>query len=333
MRISVLDQSPISKGQTAEDALSQTLELAQWAEELGYYRYWVAEHHNTNGLASTSPEVLISRIASLTQSIRVGSGGVLLPQYSPLKVAENFKMLEALFPDRIDLGLGRSPGGGRKTRLALTDGIEKSLSSFSRQVRELHQFLYHSFEKGDKYFGVSAKPDTSHQPETWILGLSSRGAKHAALNGTGFTFGHFISPDQGEEAIQTYKERFQPSFALQAPKINACVFVICAETQEEAEELAISQDMWLLQVEKGLDTRVYSSEELKKWSLLPEELEKIKKNRQRAIIGDPETVIRELQELEGKYGTDEFLIISNIFDFEARKKSYRLVAEQLGLTK
>ncbi|MCA1023203.1 LLM class flavin-dependent oxidoreductase [Halobacillus litoralis] len=328
MRLSVLDQSPISKGETAEQALHNTIELARWTEKLGYYRYWVAEHHSTNGLAGSSPEILIGQIAAATNSIRVGSGGVLLPQYSPLKVAENFRVLEAFYPGRIDLGLGRSPGGGRKTRLALTDGLEKPLSSFSRQVKELQQFLHGMVPKGSDYYGVTARPATQRQPETWILGLSERGARHAAVNGTGFTLGHFISPDNGTAALNTYRERFKPSPALDQPDVNVCIFVVCAETEEKAERLALSQDLWLLEVEKGLETRVPSIEEVESCDFSEREKEKIQQNRRRAVIGTPRQVKERLLELAELYQTEEFLIITNIYNWEDKKESYRLIAEQ-----
>ncbi|GGF10034.1 hypothetical protein GCM10010954_05680 [Halobacillus andaensis] len=329
MKLSVLDQSPISKGNTAEEALHQTLELAKLTDSLGYHRYWVAEHHNTNGLAGSSPEVLIGRIASLTEKIRVGSGGVLLPQYSPLKVAENFKVLEALFPNRIDLGLGRSPGGGKKTRAALNDGYDKPLSSFSRQIKEVQQFLTAEIPKDHSYYGVSAKPSTKRNPELWVLGLTERGARHAAVNGTGYTFGHFINPDQAISSIEAYREKFKASSNLTEPKINACVFVVCAETNEKAEKLAKSQDMWLLQVEKGLDTRVPSVEEVESTDFSSRELSKIKSNRRRCIIGDPVHVYNRLKDLCDSYHTDELLLITNIYDFHEKKKSYQLIADYI----
>ncbi|RWZ60353.1 LLM class flavin-dependent oxidoreductase [Halobacillus fulvus] len=326
MKLSVLDQSPISKGQTAQDALKQTIELAQWTEQLGYHRYWVAEHHSTNGLAGSSPELLIGQIAAATERIRVGSGGVLLPQYSPLKVAENFRLLESFYPGRIDLGLGRSPGGGKKTRLALTDGIEKPLSSFSRQVKELQRFLYDEVPKGDRYFGVYARPETASSPPTWILGLTERGAKHAAVNGTGFTFGHFINPTHAEEAIATYRDRFKPSAVRSVPEVNACVFVVCAETDKEAEELALSQDMWLLQVEKGLETRVPSVDEVKRHAFTDEEQRKIRQNRKRCVIGSEQTVKEQLETIAMQYDINELLIITNIYDFDKKKDSYARVS-------
>ncbi|MBN8234590.1 LLM class flavin-dependent oxidoreductase [Halobacillus kuroshimensis] len=328
MRLSVLDQSPISKGDSAEQALQNTIELARWTEELGYYRYWVAEHHSTNGLAGSSPEILIGQIAAATSRMRVGSGGVLLPQYSPLKVAENFRVLEAFYPGRIDLGLGRSPGGGRKTRLALTDGVEKPLSSFSRQVKELQQFLHGTMPKGSDYYGVTARPATDSQPETWILGLSERGARHAAVNGTGFTLGHFISPDNGEAALRAYREKFKPSPSLDQPEVNVCIFVVCAETEEKAEKLALSQDLWLLKVEKGLETRVPPIKEAESYTYSEIEKKKIEQNRRRAVIGTPQQVKARLLELSEQYQTDEFLIITNIYDLEAKKESYRLIAQQ-----
>ncbi|MFD1018382.1 LLM class flavin-dependent oxidoreductase [Thalassobacillus hwangdonensis] len=329
MKLSILDQSPISVGSTSADAINQTITLAKKAEEWGYSRYWIAEHHNTNGLASSSPEILMTRLATETSRIRIGSGGVLLPQYSPLKVAENFKMLEAMFPGRIDLGLGRSPGGSQKTRLALTDGYKKTLSAFPRQVKELRQFLQGTIPKGHDHFGVKATPLTTSNPDVWVLGISERGARHAANNGTGFTFGHFIDPTNGKSAISAYREQFHPVVDNDEPKVNVCIFVICAETKEQAEKLALSQDVWLLQVEKGLETRVFSHEDLFNQKFTPKEIEKMKMNRRRAIIGDPKEVKEQLTRLKDHYGTDEFLIITNIFDFQAKIRSYELLAEAL----
>ncbi|MRG85840.1 LLM class flavin-dependent oxidoreductase [Salinibacillus xinjiangensis] len=333
MKLSVLDQAPISKGDTATTTLKHTVELAQYVEKLGYTRFWVAEHHNTKGLAGTSPEVLISHIASMTNHIRVGSGGVLLPQYSPLKVAENFKVLEALFPNRIDLGIGRSPGGNHATRLALTDHIQKSLNEFPRQVADLSGFLTDSLPASHDFKRVKATPRTITNPSLWVLGLSERGAKTAAENSTRFTFGHFINPTNGQKAIETYFEHFKVSSWQKRPMSNACVFVVCAETKKEAELLALSQDLWLLNVETGKDTRIPSIKEVKSKRFTQRELEKIQKNRKRCIIGTPDDVRKRLEELSELYRTDEFLIITNIFDFNAKLKSYRLLAEEFQLEK
>ncbi|SDJ69659.1 LLM class flavin-dependent oxidoreductase [Sediminibacillus albus] len=330
MKLSVLDQAPISRGDKPGEALNNTIALAKEAEKLGYTRYWVAEHHSTSGLASTSPEILIGQIAANTEKIRVGSGGVLLPQYSPLKVAENFKMLEAFYPGRIDLGLGRSPGGPQTTRLALTDGHKKSLSSFPRQAADLQGFLHDSLPADHPYKTVKAGPRVETSPDIWILGLSDRGAKNAANLGVGFTYGHFINPANGESALQTYRERFKPSATFSQPQTNVCIFVVCAETEKQAEELALSQDKWLLNVGNGRDTKVPSIAEAKKHTYTPEELSTIRKNRQRSIIGTPDFVKSRLEELAEIYQTEEFLIITNIYDFKAKLNSYRLITREFG---
>ncbi len=329
MKLSVLDQAPISRGDTPEQALANTLEFAQWTEQLGYHRYWVAEHHNTNGLASSSPEIIMTRIASVTNTIRVGSGGVLLPQYSPYKIAEEFKTLAGFFPERIDLGVGRSPGGSQLTRSALTDNQNKSLSEFPRQLTDLQGFLHNSLPREHEFRLVKAGPRVENVPPIWVLGLSERGATNAAQLGVGFVFGHFINPAHGEKAMQTYRENFQPSVSMEQPKTMVCIFVICAETEEEAEELALTQDKWLLSVGKGADTKVPSIEEVRKKSFTQEELDIMKKNRERCLIGTPAQIKQELTRLQKVYQTDEFMVITNIHDFEAKKKSYQLIAEAI----
>ncbi|UOQ46992.1 LLM class flavin-dependent oxidoreductase [Gracilibacillus caseinilyticus] len=327
MKLSVLDQAPISRGDSPDLTLAHTLELAQWTESLGYHRYWIAEHHNTNGLASSSPEIVMTRIASVTNSIRVGSGGVLLPQYSPYKIAENFKTLEAFFPGRIDLGVGRSPGGSQLTRSALTDNQNKSMKDFPRQLTDLQGFLHNALPREHPFRLVKAGPRINHLPPIWVLGLSERGAIHAAEIGAGFVFGHFINPKNGHASIQSYKKHFQPSETMPEPKVIACVFVVCAETEKEAEELAMTQDKWLWSVGKGADTKVPSIEEVKKKAFTEEQVSMIQQNRERCVIGTPDQVKSALQELQHKYQADEIMVITNIHDFEAKKKSYQLLAE------
>jgi luciferase family oxidoreductase group 1 len=329
MKLSVLDQSVISEGANGQTALENTVKLAQITEELGYTRFWVAEHHNTNGIAGTSPEILISHIASSSKRIRVGSGGVLLPQYSPFKVAENFKVLESLFPNRIDLGIGRSPGGSAFTRLALTDGVRKSMNEFPRQVKELQSFLTESVPENQEYKHVRAYPLIKTMPETWLLGLTHRGARVAAENGTAFTYGHFINPTNGIRSMQYYYNNFKPSSSLAKPKANICIFVVCASTQEKAEELATSLDSWLLAVEKGVDTIVPSLESAKSKVLTKLERTKVFENRKRMVIGSPQQVKKELLRLSELYETEEFMIITNIHDFKEKVESYTLLAEAL----
>ncbi|MGX8790363.1 LLM class flavin-dependent oxidoreductase [Oceanobacillus sp. M60] len=331
MKLSVLDQSPISMGETSEAALQHTLELAKWTEELGYHRYWVAEHHNTNGLSISAPEIVMTRIASVTSRIRVGSGGILLPQYSAYKVAEIGKTLATFFPDRIDLGIGNSPGGSPQTRAALTDNQNRSLAEFPRQAADLQGFLHNSLPRDHDFRLVKATPRVNQVPPLWILGLSARSANYAAELGTGFIFGHFINPEKGVKALQTYRENFTPSVSMENPQSIVCIFIVCAETEEEAEEHALTQDKWLLNVSKGLGTKVTSSEAVYRDmdKLSAEDREIIQKNRERCIIGTPETVKQQLLELQEKYQTDEFMVINNTFDFEAKKKSYRLLAEAM----
>lgn len=328
IKLSVLDQSVIRKGETTVTAFQQTLELAKLSEELGYTRFWVAEHHNTSGIAGTSPEILISHIASQTNSIRIGSGGVLLPQYSPFKVAENFKLLETLYPNRIDLGVGRSPGGSPATRLALTDSIRRSLNEFPRQLTDLQGYMEDTIPESHPYHNVRAYPESKTLPELWVLGVTHRGARVAAEKGTAFTYGHFINPHNGLRALQTYRENFQPSNTVKTPKSNVCIFVICAPTQEKAEEIAISQDLWLLAVEKGFDTHILPVHEARNRKLTKKDKERIEENRRRVIIGTPGKVHEEIVRLSDYYQTDEFMIINNTYSFQEKLLTYTLLAEQ-----
>ncbi|KIL49144.1 LLM class flavin-dependent oxidoreductase [Jeotgalibacillus campisalis] len=327
MKLGILDQVPLPKGQTVQQTIEQTIELAIEAEKMGYSRYWFAEHHNTNGLLSASPEIWMTRIASQTQRIKVGSGGILLPQYSPLKVAETFKSLEAFFPGRIDLGIGRSPGGTERTRSALTDGSENNLDQFPRQVDDLIGFLYNQLPKQHPYRMVKVTPRPGAVPPVWILGLSPSSAKLAAEKGMGLTFGHFINPDNWEAAFKAYRQHLKMG---SESAVNACVFVVCAPTKEEAERIALSQDMWLLGLEKG-DTQIPALEDIEGKSVSSEEQRKINYNRRRAIVGTPADVKAELEALSEKYGVDEFLLITNTHNHGDRLQSYRLIAEVMGL--
>ena len=324
--LSILDQVPIPSGSDAYKTLEHTRELARTAEALGYYRYWFAEHHSTKGLASTSPEIMMSHIAASTSNIKVGSGGVLLPQYSPFKVAENFRQLEALHPGRVDLGVGRSPGGTAKTRLALTDGINKSLNEFPRQLEELSHYLTDSMPRGHKFAGIKAAPQTDSPPSLWLLGMGENSAKKAAELGIGYVFGHFIKPDRGKNALQTYYQQFQPTYYSPSPSAIIALFVVCGETDEEAEELALSQDLWLLRVEKGLDSRVPSIDEAKQYRYTVTEEERVKNNRKRMIIGSRETVKKKIDKLAEHYQTEEFMVLTNIHDYDERRKSYERLA-------
>lgn len=331
MKLSVLDQAPISMGNSPETTLQHTIELAKHTEQLGYHRFWVAEHHNTSGLAISSPEILMTRIAAATHRIRVGSGGILLPQYSPYKVAENAKTLSALFPNRIDIGIGNSPGGSPITQKALTDNHIKPIDDFYRQVSDLQGFMHNTLPRDHDYRLVKAGPRIEQPPKLWLLGLTENGAKNAAKLGIGFVFGHFINPKYSEIAMKTYYEQFKPSVSQTSPSTIVCIFVVCAETDEQAETLSVTQDKWLLNISKGLGTQVQPPSEIDTDNYSNEELELIKKNRERCIIGSPNTVKSQLQRLSEQYQTDEFMIITNIYDFEAKKQSYQLLGKVMEI--
>src|SRR5918999_6044585 len=233
--LSVLDQSPVRSGGTAADAIRETLQLAEAADRLGYHRYWLAEHHSTSGLAGSSPEVLIGQVAAQTCGIRVGAGGVMLTHYSPLKVAENFRMLETLFPGRIDLGIGRAPGTDGRTARALKHGPGAlPLEAFPEQVRDVIGFLHDSIEPGHPFRGIKAMPTGPTAPEVWLLGSSGDSAAIAAHFGTGFSFAHFINAEGGAEVTRAYAAAFQPSPTLARPRASVAVFVVCAQTESEA---------------------------------------------------------------------------------------------------
>ncbi|ENH95559.1 putative monooxygenase / Coenzyme F420-dependent N5,N10-methylene tetrahydromethanopterin reductase [Gracilibacillus halophilus YIM-C55.5] len=248
-------------------------------------------------------------------------------------MAENFKTLEAFFPGRIDLGVGRSPGGSELTQQALTDGGKNRLNEFPRQLADLQGFLHNTLPREHRYRLVKAGPRLEQAPPIWVLGLSERSAKLAAETGVGYIFGHFINPENGQRSLAAYGDHFKPSVTFERPHRMACVFVICAETSEKAEELALSQDRWLLSTGKGGDTKVPSIDEVKAKTISPEDRQTIEENRQRTIIGTPDDVKKKVEALAQDYQTDELMIITNIYDFEAKVHSYRLLAEAFQLDK
>ncbi len=323
----ILDQVAIPKGQSAQETLVHTTELAKLAETLGYERYWFAEHHSTRGLASTAPEILMAHIASHTSTLRTGSGGILLPQYSPFKVAEVTRQLEALYPGRIEIGVGKSPGGIERTRLALTDGVKKELSQFDRQLEDLLFYLSDSLPSGHRHAGVKAAPLVDSYPPVWLLGLGENSAIQAASLGINYIFGHFIHPARGRQAFEAYRSHFSPSVFSRQPQSMFAVFVICADTDEEASRIATSTDLWLLRVEKGLDSRVPSIEEAENYHYTEQEKKKVLQNRQRMIVGSKQTVQEQLQILMDRYQTGEIMILNNSFDPMEKQRSFERIAE------
>ena len=327
IKLSVLDQSPIRPDATAAGALQETIALAKIAEGLGYHRYWLAEHHGSDGLASASPEILIARIASETSTIRVGSGGVMLSHYSPYKVAENFRTLEAMFPGRIDLGIGRAPGSDHPTARALAYGGGLGSEHFPTMVADLHGFLTDSLPKEHPFQTVKARPHTLSSPPIWLLGSSDYSAAYAAHFGLSFSFAHFITPFGGETVTRAYNDQFQRTGLLKEPKTNIGIFVICAETDTEADRLMSTRDLFRLRADKGHLAPIPTIEESLSYPYTDAERKYVLESRARTIYGAPKTVKKKINELSNLYKNNEFLVLTACPDFESRKRSYELLAE------
>jgi luciferase family oxidoreductase group 1 len=329
LRLSVLDQSPVRSGGTPADALAETLELAQACDRWGYHRYWLAEHHATPGLAGSSPEVLIGQVAARTSRIRVGSGGVMLQHYSPLKVAECFRVLETLFPGRIDLGLGRAPGADAPTARALrADG---SPEHFPQQVADLIGFLHDRLPPGHPFARVVAMPSGPGAPELWLLGSSDQSAMLAAHFGLAFSFAHFINDAGGAEVTRAYAGAFRPSALLAAPRASAAVFVVCADTEAEARRLAQSRDLFIARLYTGRSDRYPSVEEAEAYPYTEHERAIVAHARRRTVAGAPEQVRERLLALAAEYGADELVVVTITHDWKARLRSYELLAQTFEL--
>ena len=331
IRLSVLDQSPIRKGGTARQAIQETIQLAKTTDKLGYTRFWVSEHHNTRGLAGSTPEVLIAHLAAKTQYIRVGSGGVMLPHYSALKVAENFRMLETLFPGRIDLGIGRAPGTDRLTASALNPFNTFSEEDFMQKLTDLGHYLNDTFEPGSDLARIRAIPDAETVPPVWLLSSSGQSGAFAAHFGFGFSFAHFINPNGGPQMVKSYRTHFEPSDNLPAPVANASIFVLCADTDEKAQQLQAVMDLLMLRIEKGIRAGVPPYEDAITQEYTEAELARIVYNRQRMIAGTPEQVKEKLTQLADAYDVDELVIVTITHDFADRLRSYELLAQVFEL--
>ncbi len=333
LRLSVLDQSPISEGSTGADALASTLDLARLADALGYHRYWVAEHHGGPMLACASPEVMIGPIAAATERIRVGSGGVMLPHYSPLKVAESFSMLAAMFPDRIDLGLGRAPGTDQRTTLALQRDRSRLLSpeDFPQQLAELLAYLDGELPAGHPFAPLARiLPGRPARPAPWLLGSSPQSGLWAAELGLPYAFADFINA-QGAPLAQEYRERFQPSMRLEAPEVAVGVWTICAETDEEAQRLAASGRMAFTMLREGRLIEVPPVEKALRFLDSRGIDGRPRSAARRTVVGSPETVRRELEAVATEYGAQELILVTITHEHAARRRSYELVAEAFGL--
>ena len=331
LRLSILDQSPIISGHTPARAVAETVKLAQAADALGYHRYWLAEHHAVAALADPCPEILLTRVASATERIRVGSGGVLLPYYSALKVAEVFRMLEALFPGRVDLGLGRAPGGDLATAQALSNGQYAAADNFAEQVQDLVGFLDDALPEGHAFGRVKAMPAGASAPPIWLLGSSDYSGALAAALGLRFAFAHFINAQGGDGVTRAYKARFRPSAREAAPHAVVCAFVICAQTAAEAERLAACVDLRRLQMAQGLNTPIPTLEEAQAQRYTERELAYIRSQRARAVIGDRRQVRERLLQLREEFNADELMLLTITGDYASRLRSYELLAREFEL--
>lgn len=330
--LSVLDLSPIGTGSTAGQALKNTIDLARLADRLGFTRYWLAEHHNMPGLASSAPEIVIGAVARETTRLRIGSGGIMLPNHAPLKVVETFRILEALYPGRIDLGLGRAPGTDQLTALALRRSKEAlGADDFPAQLGELLAFAADRFPDGHPFQAVRAAPVDVALPPIWLLGSSDYSAQVAAAIGVGFAFARHINPDGAVEAIRLYHEQFTPSDALPEPRTVLTVSVICADTIERADTLASSSALSFLRLRSGQPGLLPSPEEAAAYPYTPLERMQIEAARTRTIIGDPMMVHARLDELIAQTGANELMVTTMIHAHAERLHSYELLAEMFDL--
>jgi luciferase family oxidoreductase group 1 len=340
MKLSVLDQSPVPAGFTPADALRNTIHLARAADSLGYERYWIAEHHAIETLASPAPEILIARVAAETSGIRVGSGGILLPHYSPLKVVEEFRMLHALYPGRIDLGLGRAPGSGGLEAFALQRERSKrrEASDFPEQLTELLAFLHHSFPPQHPFSRIKVSPEMPGAPDVWLLGSSDWSAEVAAQFGLPYAFAHFIGPEQTVAALARYRSNFKRSAFLLEPRAIVALGVVCADTDAEAERLSASTKVLIRRIRLGGERRPVPTPEeaLKELVNLGAGADPLTWDASewpRYIVGDAAKVSGRLESMARDLQVEELMILTVIHGHAARLHSYELLAESFGLTK
>ena len=330
--LSVLDLSPVTSGSSGSEALRNSLDLAALADRLGYTRYWLAEHHNLASIASAAPEIMIGRLATRTRRLRVGSGGVMLPNHAPLMVAERFKVLEALFPGRIDLGIGRAPGTDPVTSLALRMRQQGSADDdFIDRLQELLLLETKGYPEAHPFRTVQAMPSDVKLPPIWLLGSSDYSSQLAAAIGAGFAFAHHFATHDAAAAMRFYREHFRPSALREKPYAILGVAVVCAETQEEAERLASTQDLNALRRSRGEYLPLASPQEAAAYPYTEADREKIARNRARLFVGTKELVRERLMPLLESTGADEAMITSGIYDHAARKRSYELLADAFGL--
>jgi luciferase family oxidoreductase group 1 len=324
IRLSILDQTPVIAGHSVADAVAVSVELAQMADDLGYHRYWCAEHHGSHALANPAPEIMIARLAAATKRLRVGSGGVMLPYYSPWKVAEQFLMLEALFPGRIDLGLGRAPGSDQATARAVAGGAPAG-EQFPEQVQLLAALLRGSLPESHPYANLLLQPQTGNLPQLWMLGSSDFGGRLAAQLGIRFCFAHFINADYGDQVARMYREQFRPGYEA-TPYSAVALFVICADTEQEAADLAAAVDLRRLHQAYGINAPVPGIAAARAMQYTSRDQAIIDGERPRSIIGTPEQVAERMAKLRADFAADEIVVLTVAASYRARLRSTELLA-------
>jgi luciferase family oxidoreductase group 1 len=332
IQLSVLDQTPIRRGSHAQEALQESIQLAKLADRLGYTRYWLSEHHNTVTLAGAAPEILIARLAAETKSIRLGSGGIMLPNHSTLKVAENFRLLEALYPGRIDLGLGRAPGGDRITSNLLNPSNTFDPQEYIRQIADLEAFLGDEATPGTMHGKVRAIPSIPTRPDLWMLTSSGESAYLAAHFGMSLSYAQFINPVGAAVAIQIYREKFRPSVSLASPRASIGIFAFCSEDPQKVKEVQAVMDYRLHNFEKGNYNEIASFEAAKGYNYSEAEWQRVLFNRQRMAVGSPEQLLEKFQKLAWETDVDEIVISTFTDRPEDRLRSYELMAATFELT-
>lgn len=330
-KVSVLDLSPVSAGVGGPQTLENTLELARLADRLGYERYWLAEHHNLPNVASSAPEVMIGRVAAETSRLRVGSGGIMLPNHAPLRVAETFRVLEALHPGRIDLGIGRAPGTDPVTAQALRRSGEGQ--EFPEQFSQLLAFagLEPGFPDDHRFRNVRAMPDDVELPPIWLLGSSGYSARASGEMGLGYAFAAHFGPGDPEAPMKAYRESFAPSQGFESPSGIVAASVICAETDERARELASSMELVWVRMNYGRPTPLPSPEEAMAHEYSGAERRIAESHRANQIVGGPESVRRQVEDLAERTVADEILVTTAVYDHAERLRSYERLAETFGL--
>jgi luciferase family oxidoreductase group 1 len=332
MKLSVLDQSTASKGKPQDTAIRETLELARHCDALGYHRYWVSEHHNSGNIVGTAPEILMAAIAATTSRIRIGSAGVMLPHYSALKVAEQFRVLEAIAPGRIDLGVGRAPGSDQLTSYALNPNPQNVLDQFPRQVQELQCWVSGTpLPEGHPFYKIAAQPTGPTSPELWILGSSDYGAQLAAYFGLPYAFAYFFSEGTGvEEALELYRKNYRPSEKNPKPIATICVWALAADTEEEALFQFKSRERAMVDRRQGIRQPLMPPEEAER-PYAPAELAAAEKLRRKAIVGSSAQVTARLKQLANSLDLDELVIVTWTYDPAPRHRSCELLADAFGL--